>query len=174
MKKSPTLEFRQQGPPRNAKLTEPQRPQYLFLGNGLLMLLLAIGMFSDPFSQTRPLGSKVEDVQPICHPILFGGTYSAFENPTPRILRLLGNALDSLQDESTWGTPFLNSVPGTGQETDASPFWRFDKLPLLVQKAGNTAVSLFSGRITIQLSSLPTFSYKTAKKRRNPSWCPEF
>ena len=115
------------------------------------MLLLVMGVFSDPFFQPRPSGSQAEDVHPICHPILLGGTHSGFENPTPSNLRLLSNAMDSLQEEATWGIPFLNSVSGTGQETNASPFWRFDKLPLLVQKAGNTAVSLFSGKITIQL-----------------------
>ena len=151
MKQSFTPKTLQPGLPRKSKSTGSSRPGWTDLGNGLLMLLLVMGVFSNPFFQPRPSGSQAEDVHPFCHPILLGGTHSGFENPTPSNLRLLSNAMDSLQEEATWGIPFLNSVSGTGQETNASPFWRFDKLPLLVQKAGNTAVSLFSGKITIQL-----------------------
>ena len=115
------------------------------------MLMLVMGIFSHPSFQSRPSVSQAKHAYPNCRPILFDETHSGFENPSPSHLRMVGNTMGSQQDERTWEIPSLNSVSGTGHGTDASRFWRFGKPPFLVQKAAHTAVSLFSGRFTIQL-----------------------
>ena len=115
------------------------------------MLMLGMGIFSHPSFQSRPSVSQTKHAYPNCRPILFDETHSGFENPSPSHLRMVGNTMGSQQDARTWEIPSLNSVSGTGHGTDASRFWRFGKPPFLVQKAANTAVSLFSGRFTIQL-----------------------
>ena len=99
-----------------------------------------------PLLSTGPSGSQAEDARPNCRPILFDETPSGFEDPSLRNVQMGGNTMGSQQDEPTGKIPHLNSVSGTGQGIDASPFWRLGKSPRLVQKA----VSLFSGKITMQ------------------------
>ena len=115
------------------------------------MLLLALAICSDPSIQRGPSVSQAEHAHPNCRPILFDETHSSFENPSPSVKRRDGSTIGIRQEESTWEVPYLNAVSGTVPGTDASRFWRFGKSTLLVQRAANTAVSLFSGRITIQL-----------------------
>ena len=115
------------------------------------MLLLALGIYSNPSIQRGPSVSQAEHAHPNCRPILSDETHSGFENPSPSFKRRDGSTIGVRQEESTWEVPYLNAVSGTIPGTDASRFWRFGKSPLLVQKAAHTEVSLFSSRFTIQL-----------------------
>ena len=130
------------------------------------MLLLGLGIFSHPSFQPRPSDSQAEDAHPNCRPNLLGETHSGFENPSPSNLRMVGNTMGSQRDEPTWEIPYLNSVSGNGQGSDASRFWRLGKSPFLVQRAANTAVSLFSGRFTIQLPFADLFRQDCEKEQQ--------
>ena len=169
MKQSFTPKTLQPGLPRKSKSTGSSRPGWTDLGNGLLMLLLGLGIFSNPSFQRRPSVSQAEDAYPNCRPILFDEIHSGFEDPSPSHLRMVGNTMGSQQDERTWEIPSLNSVSGTGHGTNASPFWRFGKLSLLVQKANNTAVSLFSGKMTLQLLFADFFLQDCEREQQSTS-----
>ena len=166
MKKSLTPESHQPGLSRKSKPTGTIRPGWTVLGNGLLMLLLALGIYSNPSIQRGPSVSQAEHAHPNCRPNLFDETHSGFENPSPSFKRRDGSTIGVRQGESTWEVPYLNSVSGTGQATNASRFWRFSKPPLLVQKAANTAVSLFFGRFTIQLPFADFFLQHCGKEQQ--------
>ena len=131
------------------------------------MLLLGLGIFSNPSFQLRSSGSQAKDFHPNCRPILSDETRSGFENPFSSRWRMDGNAMGSQQDEPTWEIPFLNSVSGTGQGTDASRFWRSSKPTLLVQKAANIAVSLFSGKFIVQIPFAEFFLQDCEKEQQS-------
>ena len=149
--KTLNTESHQPGLSRKSKPTGTIRPGWTVLGNGLLMLLLALGICSNPSIQRGPSVSQAEQAHPNCRAILFDETHSGFKNPSPSFKRRDGSTMGIRQEESTWEVPFLNALSGTLPGTDASRFWRFGKSSLLVQMAANSAVSLFSGRITMQL-----------------------
>ena len=166
MKQSLSPETQQPGLPRKSKPTGPIRPGWTVLGNGLLMLLLVIGISANPSFQPRPSDSQADDTHPICGPSLFDGTHSSFENPLPSNLQRVGSNLGSQRDEPTGEISFSNSVSGPGQGTDANRIWRFGKSPFLVQRAANMAVSLFSGKITIQLPLADSFLQDCEKQQQ--------
>ena len=130
------------------------------------MLLLALGIYSNPSIQRGPSVSQAEQAHLNCRPILSDETRTGFENPSSRRWRMDGNTIGSQQDEPTWEIPFLNSVSGTGQATNASRFWRFSKPTLLVQKAVNTTVTLFSDTVTMQLPFADPFLQDCKKEQQ--------
>ena len=130
------------------------------------MLLLALGIYSNPSIQRVPPVSQAEHAHLNCRPILFYETRTGFENPFSKRWRMDGNAIGSQQDEPKWEIPFLNSVSGTGQATNASRFWRFSKPTLLVQKAVNTTVTLFSDTVTMQLPFADPFLQDCEKEQQ--------
>ena len=166
MKKSLNPESHQPGLSRKSKPTGSIRPGWTALGNGLLMLLLALGIYSNPSIQRGPSVSQAEHAHLNCRPILSDETRTGFENPFSRRWRMDGNTIGSQQDEPTWEIPILNSVSGTGQATNASRFWRFSKPTLLVQKAVNTTVTLFSDTVTMQLSFADPFLQDCKKEQQ--------
>ncbi len=130
------------------------------------MLLLGLGISSHPSFQPGPSDSQAEDAHPNCRPILLGETHSGFENPSPSNLRMVGNSTDSWQDEAIWEIPNLNSISGTGQGTGTKPIWRSGRSSPWVQNATTTAVSLFSGKITIQLPFADLFRQDCEKEQQ--------
>ena len=166
MKKSLTPESHQPGLSRKSKPTGTIRPGLTVLGNGLLMLLLALGIYSNPSIQRGPSVSQAEHAHPNCRPNLFDETHSGFENPSPSFKRRDGSTIGVRQEESTWEVPYLNAVSGTVPGTNASRFWRFRKPTLLVQKAVNTTVSLFSDTVAMQLPFADPFLQDCEKEQQ--------